>query len=74
MASAIDDSPVRVLVNVKLRARAARAEREPTWVACGGDEREGAHRGAPQHSGISAFVPGGRHAGELAIRGTLAAL
>ncbi len=46
---------------------------ETTGVARGGDEREGAHRGAPQHSGTSASVPGGRHAGELVVRGTLAA-
>lgn len=50
---------------VKLHARGARAERETTGVARRGDEREGTHRGAPQHSGISASVPGGRHAGVL---------
>ena len=50
-----------------------RAGWKATGGARGGNEREGAHRGAPQHSGISASVPGGRHAGELVVRGTLAA-
>src|SRR5712692_2515358 len=63
MASAIDGYPAHVLIR--------------QWQAPGGagrgDERQGDDRGDPSDPWTSAFVPRGRDAGQLVVRGVLSA-